>query len=404
MDEEQIKRALAAIPGARRGADGVLIEKELDGQLYTFYATGVRIPDPDLTLEEGFLVGWCTKKEILRLRSISTTHDYLLRFRVNAIADSSRLTRVMAKRRKDFERASRQWTLCSYYDSLNVAIKSYKQRLPRQLRKRLSNVPAGFAPLVEVNAICLKSLVGEVIIISEALRYLYYYTTISLYGLNYGLQLEDCLDAGVLAVRLMLGTEAMDFDMDPRGTLPPRVEAEIQSKVDHMIEFTFGHECAHLLLGHLAGDGVATGHAKNVSPEQQLYSFENEYAADLAAIRMLGGEMETRRDLSIAAYNVFWYLHLVELLSEDFPDIPHFSVSETHPSPLNRLWALRKALGDKGQPSTAHLERVTQSIQNARKWIRERIRTSPQGDLLTMYGSVYLRGLGGKEREDRIAY
>ena len=238
MNEEDIKKILALVPGARRAADGVIVGDDRG----RFHITGMHERDDDLTPEESLFSPFCAKKEIIRLREIKSPHDYLLRFRAIAVVDSPRVSRVMSARRKKFERAGRIWSLSSYYDTLNDVGKRYVSRLSRRERKIARSVPSGFAPLAEANAVCLKSFVGEVIIVSEALRYFYYFMTICLHGARYGIDLTDRADAGLIGLRVMIGSEAQDFDIDPRGTLPPRTEAAIRKHVNAMIEFTFGHE------------------------------------------------------------------------------------------------------------------------------------------------------------------
>lgn len=74
MDEKQIAELLKQVPGARRGADGVIIGDEQG----SFYITDIAKKDDDLSDEEQFFAPFCAKKEIIRLRSLGSAHDYLL--------------------------------------------------------------------------------------------------------------------------------------------------------------------------------------------------------------------------------------------------------------------------------------------------------------------------------------
>jgi len=398
MNEEEIQKLLKAYPGSRRTASGVCIGDETA----SFYITGFGQRDDDLTDGEQFFAAFCSKKEIIRLRELKSAHDYLLRFRANAIVDSPRLVRVMSARREKFESGKRSWTLSDYYSTLNSVPKKYIQRLNRKERKIVKSVPYGFAPLAEANALCLKSLVGEVIIVSEALRHFYYFMTICLHGERYGIELADRADAGLIGLRIMVGSEAQDFDIDPRGVLPPRTEAAIRQHVDSMIEFTFGHEYGHLLCNHLPSDEQTAVSLHNA--ELRTYQHNQEYEADLHPLRMVSGDRSAQGIMARAAYNVFLYLHLIELLTCECSDIPSLSVSETHPAPLDRLRKLREMLGDRDQPTRHRIGFAIRAVRQMRDILLDRMRVSHRDDVLTFYGSIYMHGLGGKERRDRIDY
>jgi hypothetical protein len=402
MNEEKIRQALIMFPGSRRGADGVILGDEKSGLFYItdFGLVGDR-RDHDLALEEDLLLPFCAKNEIIRLREVKSPHDYLLRFRATAIANSPRLARVMSARRKRFERGGRIWSLSGYYDTLNGVAKGYLARLPGRDQKIIRPVPFGFAPLIDANAACLKSLVGEVVIVSEALKNFYYFMTICLHGGYYGIDLADRAAAGVIGLRILNGSEAQDFDIDPRGILHAQIEGAIRSYADEMLEFTFGHEFAHLLLNHFASVGPMAVAVRDA--DRMTYSHDEEYAADLHAVRVIKGR-DARATLARAAYNTFLSLHLIELASEAHPDAPKLSMSVTHPAPLDRLRNLREMLGDRDQPERYRLGMAVKAARDMRGVMLEWIRRANKDNLLTFYGSVYMRGLGGKERQDRIDY
>jgi len=74
MEESKIKEILATIPGSKRAANGVIIPGE-DGTF--FHAVNIikKEETDGLTQEETFFIGFCAKSEIIRLRSLKTTHD-----------------------------------------------------------------------------------------------------------------------------------------------------------------------------------------------------------------------------------------------------------------------------------------------------------------------------------------
>ncbi|NTF53109.1 hypothetical protein [Rhizobium rhizogenes] len=395
MKEHEIQKWLKEFPGARRAANGFIIGDERG----EFYVTGIEPRDPDLSNEELVYAPFCSKNEILRLRSLRSAHDYLLRIRANSVADSPRVTRVLARRKRAFQQNGRPWTLTSYYETVNLAPRRYLERLPKGLRKSARSIPHGYVPTLEVNAACLKSLVGEVIIVSEALRYFLYFMTVCFHGAHYEFPMGDRIDSALIALRTMIGSEAQDFDIDPRAKLPASVDAAIKRDVDDMLEFTFGHEFSHLLLGHME-EAASTADLGDL----KAYNHDLEFSADLHAITAIGSDKDARLRLSNGAYHIFLFLHLIELLGSRFLDIPRFSVSETHPAPLERLYALKAALGDRNQPTKQHLDALVKHVGVVAEALTQRIDGAPRSDLLSFYGSIYLFGLGGEMREDRIDF
>jgi len=396
MDEEEIRKALRDFPGSRRGANGIIFDHP-EG---SFYAFGYEKVDPELLPQELFLSPFCSKKEIIRLREIKTAHDYLLRLRANAIADSTRLTRATLKRKKLFTEKNRLWSLTEYYNSLNIIPKRYIERLPRKDRRIVRRAPFGFSPLPEANAMCLGSLVGEIVIVSESLRYFYYFMMIAALGGDFGFATADRVDSILVALRIMKGSEANDFDIDPRESIAPHIRARIQGQVDWMVEFTFAHEFAHLLLGHVSSAYNGGGVAK----EHKVYYKHDEYSADFNAIMVVRNRKDAAQKLSIAAYRVFLCLYMLELFGKSYEGYPDFSVSKTHPSAIERLWTLREALGDKGQLPATELQAGVLAIQDLHRLTMQRLKAEQRDDLLSFYGSIHLRGLGGRPGVDRIDY
>jgi hypothetical protein len=397
MDEKKIKEALRLWPGARRGANGVIIDNEFG----MFYVTDFGPTDPDLTLEEETYSRICAKHEIIRLREIKSSHDYLLRIRAEAIMNSTRLARAFEYRRKKFETKGRPWSLTNYYASLNDAPKRYISKLPKEDRRRILKIPYGFAPIAQANAACIGSIVGELVITSETLRHFYYFMTICLFGQDWNFPLVDCVDAGLIALRIMNGAESQDFDMDPREALPTHLRNTINRRVNAMIEFTFGHEFAHLLLGHLSDSQSCL---TTTGDQLRTYAHQYEYEADLYAIRGVIGK-SPREEIAVSACNVFFCLYMLHLIHKDIADYPDFSVSQTHPSPIERITALQRARGLTGQPSEAVLSDSIKAVEVMQKLIIGRVQSSERAhDLLSFYGSIHLGGLGGKPGLDRIDY
>lgn len=392
MKEEDVRHLLDIIPGAKRGAEGVIVELEDGGILHY---TGIERADPDLTDSERFYTDFCSKNEIIRLRSLRTSYDYMLRVRAEAIVASTRIQRAFRHRRRLFENRGRVWSLTDYYNHQNQDAKRYIARLKRPHQKLIKAIPYGLAPLNEVNAVAMKSVLGEVVLVSENLHYFYYFMNVAMYGGQHDLEVRDRVDAAIIALRLMRGSESFDFEIDPRGSLPPHFEQAIQNLCRRQMEFTFGHEFAHFLEGHLASD--VTG-----SPTK-VYSFECEFTADRQAVVLASSDKKSRDYLSCGAYDVLLYLHFLELAAEA-GHIPKFSISGTHPPALERLRNVRERFDDAGQPDRSTLGMNIREIRRMIEFVGKRLEFSDRDDLLTFYGSMYLPSFTERLRQDRIEF
>ncbi len=196
----------------------------------------------------------------------------------------------MTARRKIFESSGRSWSLTHYYHLKDEYHKSYVRNLKRSDAKTLRNIPSGLAFVPEVNALCINSLAGAVVVVSESLEYFYYFMTIAFYGPQLGVELIDRADALLIAIRIMSGAESLDFEIDPRGNLGHELERALKEFVRAQMQFTFGHEYAHLLCGHLALPNCADeiiSNEDNSSPlkDLRIYSHDLEYQADYFALK-----------------------------------------------------------------------------------------------------------------------
>ncbi len=392
MNEEEIRLALKQFPGSKRAVDGIIIKND-DGSL--FHMTGMRRLDPDLQPTEELFRAFCTKNEILRLRSLRTSHDYLLRVRAEAIVDSPRAVRTFRKRRVLFEQKGRRWSLMDYYSSQNADARRYVARLTRPHKKRVKSTAYGLAPIKEANAIAKYSLLGDIVMVSENLRYFYYFMNIAMYGGYLGIDYMDCVDAAVIALRIMRGSETFDFDIDPRGTLPPQIEKQLQMMTARQMEFTFGHEFAHLIEGHLT--------EQSASVDARVYAFECEFAADRQAVLLAGTDKSTRRMLATGAYDVLLYLHFLESAAVRGM-LPQFSVIVTHPPALERLRRVLDGVDLKVSASRDVVEASIKAVELMADLAEKRVEYSDRPDILTFYGSMYLPSYTRRIMEDRVEF
>jgi hypothetical protein len=313
MDESQIKDLLQKIPGAKRAANGVIIPGE-DGSFWHGVNILKKEETDGLTQEETFFVGFCAKSEIIRLRSLKTAHDYLLRIRAYAIVDKMRAYRVMLARKQKFTATGKPWSLSNYYHSKDYFHKSYINRLFSRDSRRLKRLPAGLAFIQEANAVCMRSLLGDVVVVSESLEYFYYFMTIAFYGGNFSIPIQDRSHALLIATRIMNGSEALDFEIDSRGSLPDEIEKQLQVLVSAQMEFTFGHEYSHHLLGHLDQPSTKLMAVHGLTDETSIekmavYSHDFEFQADLHALKIIEHDKRAFPLTAMGAFSVFLYLN-----------------------------------------------------------------------------------------------
>ena len=406
MEESQIEELLEKIPGSRRAANGIIIPTG-DGGFFHVVNIIKNEEMEGLTKEETFFIGFCAKSEIIRLRSLKTPYDYLLRVRAYAIVDEMRAYRVMLARKREYTANGKPWSLSGYYHSRDYYHKSYINRLFPRDSKRLRRLPAGLAFIQEANAICMRSLLGDVVVVSESLEYFYYFMTIAFYGENFSIPVQDRSHALLIATRIMNGSEALDFEIDPRGSFPAEIEKHLQELVSAQMEFTFGHEYSHYLLGHLDQPeskfmSVHGSTDEATLGEMAVYSRDFEFQADSHALKIIDHDKKAFPLIAIGAFSVFLYLNFLEDAHRSL-GIRKFSVSSTHPAPIERLWHLQHCLGAKSPLSDSSLNECLSLSQELLKMFVAHIARG-RNDMLSFYGSVYLPSYTKRKRIDRIDF
>lgn len=406
MDEAWIREVLSKVPGSKRAAHSVIIPGP-DGE--SFHLQGV-IPKDEmagLTSDEAFFCAFCSKTEILRIRQLRSAHDYLLHLRAKAIVDSARAVRVMRARKRMFEQKGRPWSLSEYYHSMDRSRKAYVECLSRANAKKVRSIPAGLAYVFEANAVCINSLLGDVIVAAESLEQFYYFMTIAFLGENCGVEWADRASAVLIAMRIMNGAESLDFDLDSRGTLPREAEQRVESLVASLMQFTFGHEYAHILCGHLTVSErsftampESAGRAEVAS--YRTYSHDTEYQADVHAVKNVRHDAKAYSRLAHGAFLALFYLHALQELKQRV-GLKKLPDSGTHPAPLDRIRHLFPKLGIGALAEERMLARYI-GVLNELQQALDDVMSHSRGDILTFYGSVYLPSYKGERQRDRYDY
>ena len=403
MKKTDLDKIVEKVPSAQKVADGYTIGDEKT-KLHIF---GVLTEEQTngLTKDEIFYLPFCSKEEVLKIRNQNSSSDYLLWLRAEAIADSPRAVRVFNKRAE----GKKNWSITKYYNDKFTYDKKYLSISGKKFRSKTVNLPAGMAFVHDVNAMCIHTDYGNVIVVNEALSYFLYYMNIVFFGERLGINHSDIFSALMIAIRIMLGSESLDFDLDSRGDLPSEIHNIIKNYTDSQLIFTFGHEYAHHTLGHLSSSRIKKCSIQKIIPTKnehtylELYSYKHkqEYDADLYAIKNIRNNNKLRSIMTDSAFLLFIYFDILDHVFQ-FLAIRN-STSATHPKPLDRLWHLRRKLKSKLGASKNVIESYLNMSYKIKKELTEECLPF-RIDEIERYGSVYLPSYKSKILLDRIDY
>jgi hypothetical protein len=352
----------------------------------------------------------CTNEEIERIINVRTQEDFLLKLRADAIADHPRFMRVFNKRRQTKE----NWSLSNYFDK--KPFNAYLSYLSPSDSRLCKKVVAGFAFISEPNGICIKNELGDLIIISESLQYFLYYMNLFIFSqyINVGhyndaVSNEDIFSYFLIAVRIMLCTETLDFDLDPRGSIPERLSEQVSAVVQDQVEFVIGHEYAHLLKGHLSNKIIrqcSLSHMAMIdrkSPQVKYYNYlqKQEFEADWFAIKNARYEVNKKECIVNAAFTFFMCLDLFDVVRTYISPEPDWRSS--HPNPLDRLQKLRQKINRRFGYSSEELRCLVVQIDKFKNFLIKDFLPYNIDELETV-GSVYLPSTDRKPLIDRIDF
>ncbi len=365
--------------------------------------------DLDGLSEEGaFHYPICSFAEIKRIETPTCAEDVLLKIRAEDIADHPRLTRVFLKRRALHKG---DWSLTGYYRAPDFH--RYLRKLPADKAQACQSIPAGFALSREPHGYCLKTDFGKLVVLSEQLKHFLFYMYVFMFGEAYGVSRDDQFSALIIASRTMLLTESPDFDLDPRSAeLPKEIQFVADLVVKDQLQFIIGHEYAHALLGHhesSSAHGTPPKHLFSTSQGAHKWytpSQKNEFEADAASIL----QATYRDDECSAVLNgaTLYFLQLELFYSVAHYINPQHNRSQTHPDPIDRILALRKAVSEeRGLPegtfTDADLQRYIKNINGTKHWLETEYLPF-YIESFENYGSIYLEGSRGTPLIDRFDY
>lgn len=340
----------------------------------------------DLSQEEVFFYPFMSKDEIKQIFNIKTSADYLLRLRAEQVESEIRLRRTFSKLKK---KLPQKWNFTNYFESNQYKI--YLKKLNPKFREICTHIPHGTIHTNEANGMCFRTPFGNIITLSYSLREFLFYMNLFHFGEQLGVKQQDIQCAFILAIRIMIGTESLDFEIDTRGKLPKSIKRHIDYLTDWQMRFVIGHEYAHHYLGHLKNEFILKSHERvpGLGNNIKHYTYRQncEFEADLHSIQETLYHDKNKSELLNGAFLFFMSLHLYDRIEEYL--FPRIRYSNTHPEPLDRIWKLRRAI----KKEIGYSEKTLLSFEkNTEIFLEDYLKEYlPYNvDKIEMLGSIYL--------------
>ena len=248
--------------------------------------------DPNnLNHERTWFMSICSDSELERIMNVQNAKDYILRLRAETIADNIRLYRVFLHERQKYEAKGWDWALEKYFTAYNYidvlhSLDKEKEELCRQVAfgSIISNDP---------NGLIFDSPFGICSTYSIVLKYFSQFSCLALFHLNDKVPMHVKVQAMRIAVRIMLQKESLDFEVDPRGIIPEKIQKEIAPIYPQQMTFIAAHEYSHFINGDLQKgatmkQAVLKAHFKDQTDYKMLNAYnvsqQKEFKADIGAM------------------------------------------------------------------------------------------------------------------------
>jgi hypothetical protein len=213
-----------------------------------------------------------------------------------------------------------------------------------------------------------------------------------------GIANDDKKSAFIIAIRILIGTESLDFEIDSRGEVPREIHEKLEYVTETQMRFVIGHEYAHHYLNHLEDDSLVKlpffGNEKIFNPNQK-----NELEADIHSIMKPEITDDERSHMADCAFLFLSYLNIFETVKEYMR--PSSGRIKTHPDPIDRFWNLRDNIDPKfGYPKEELVEHIKYYEEFNKEIISEFLPFSIEK--LEKYGAVYLPSYKKEIYHDRL--
>lgn len=361
--------------------------------------------------EEGmWYILFCTEDEIINLLHPKNTYDILLKLRADNIVDYPRLVRIFKKRKEDYLYNSNTWSLTSYYSEYDCLFDKYIEVLNPNIREECKNVARGFIPMREINGVCSKTPFGNIIFLSEYLKEFLFFMNLSILNFEgYPIDKKTRRESLLLALRIMLVSEVPDFDLDPRyDSLPQGLVDHNDFIVENQLLFIIGHEYAHHTLNHLKDTQVlnikSTEIVQNTKYSETVVLYNQmqleEFDADYHSFKNVEFNTYDENHIADGAFSFFIYIDIYEHVKEYI--FPSNKLYKRHPSPIDRIYELRKRINPEIGYSNNQIEKMILNAKNIKESLNEDL--SYNTEIFEDKGSIYLSEYKTSFLVDRIDY
>lgn len=330
---------------------------------------------------------FCNDSDINRIFNVTDSEDYLLKLRAETVVDNMRLFRIIRNRSIQNEST---WDFTKHFSV--TEFEDYIMNIPAEYAKK-SNLTKGFIFSNDPNGSIMRTDYGDIICISEALRYFLFYMNLAFLDFQVHVPQSVRYQSMMIGIRTMLKTETLDFEQDPRGIIPKELEESINYIVEHQLQFIIGHELSHHYLNHLDKSKIIKRNIYRLfeNEESELetnefynHSQEQEFDADNFSLELLAKCGNLNSYYVQGAITFFGYLEIFESVSNYL--FPPSSLYQTHPNPADRY----KKIIEKYEVYTdkIFISNFLGSVKGYKKVIIDKI--GYEVEKYEMYGSYYL--------------
>lgn len=352
----------------------------------------------------------CSGKELERVMNPKNAEDYLLKLRAESILDNVRLSRLFAHFRR-IPGINGRYLEPFFTDFPYQTVRKF---LSGEEKKKCKRVAGGSIYTDEANGMIFQTPFGPVSTYGHTLRYFSYFSSLVLKDFADRVPIPVKGAALRVAVRIILGKETPDFEMDPRGIIPKDILHQLENTFHFQSVFLAGHELGHYSLGHIDENSLtrkALFKAKfDDATDNRKYlvyniSQKHEFEADLWALNTPKYSNDFYLQLFCATLEWFAALIIAEAVEDTIQ--PPNPGKERHPGAKARYAnIIENARIPKHldmQPFEETLPRLAESL--ASQMVED---VSHNFERYEMYGSVYLAPPNtewrGRELIDRVDY
>lgn len=353
--------------------------------------------------------GICSQQEVNRIFDMKDGSDYLLKLRADTILDHMRLYRVyLHKIRKN----ESNWSLEKSFSTEHYS--SVLNKLNDEHKKKCLSVSYGDIFSNDPNGLIFNTEHGVVTTISESLNYFLLFSQLAILNFESKVPLNVRHNSLRIAIRTMLKTESMDFDIDPRGIIPNNILRTLSPLISRQKQFIAGHEFSHYILGHLDNKNLIdqpvffaiTPNDEEYKPQKVFNnSQKNEFEADIQAILLPNYSEHERAEILDSALLWFGCLELYQAARDVMCPVG-FGQYQSHPSARDRFENLITNIPSPKIYESYRLNKFHDTIDGFKKFLQEDISRNFEG--YEFYGSVYLSKPNtkwrGKQLIDRVDY